>query len=89
MDFSSGFSSSLQVIAALVIFIAGYLALILGAIMFMVVAELISERASVSQAYAVKSALAESCTLSASRSQQRGAKVAAVAATHISTLENG
>ena len=66
MDFSSGFSSSLQVIAALVIFVAGYLALILGAIMLVVFAELISDRAGVSQAYAVKSALTESCTLSAS-----------------------
>ena len=57
MTFPTAFSSSLQVFAAFAVFIAGYLALVICAILCLVIAELYSDRANVVQAYAVKSSL--------------------------------
>jgi hypothetical protein len=55
MTFFTASSSYLQSIAALLIFVAGYLAIILCAILGMIIAGLISGHASVIQAYAVRS----------------------------------
>jgi len=55
MTFFTAISSYLQLIAALLIFVASYLAIVLCATMFIAIAELISDRRSVMQAYAVRS----------------------------------
>lgn len=54
MNSGATFDATLQVIAALLIFVAGYLALVLCAIACLVAAELISEHASVVRAYGVR-----------------------------------
>jgi len=59
MNFPAAINSSVQVFAAFAIFIAGYLALVIGAIVFLVIAELYSDRARFVQAYATKSSSLE------------------------------
>jgi hypothetical protein len=54
MNFDAALTSSVQVFAALLMFIAGYLALIVGAIMCAMIAELFL-KGSIAQAYAVRS----------------------------------
>ena len=44
MTFPTGLTAMLQAIGALLVFVAGYLALVLSTIICLVVAELISER---------------------------------------------
>jgi hypothetical protein len=45
MTFPTAFTAMLQAIGALLVFVAGYLALVLSTIICLVIAELISERA--------------------------------------------
>jgi hypothetical protein len=59
MNFPAAVSSSIQVFAAFAIFVAGYLALVIAAIVFLVIAELYSDRARFVQAYATKSSSLE------------------------------
>jgi|SRR5579864_314100 len=54
MTFPTAFNAMLQAIGALLLFVAGYLALILFTIICLVVAELISERAGPVRAYGVR-----------------------------------
>jgi hypothetical protein len=54
MNIPIGVSAMLQVIAALLIFIASYLALVLCTIACLAVAELFSERAAIVQQYGAK-----------------------------------
>ena len=51
MTIAAEFNVTLQVIASLLIFVAGFLALVLCTIMSLVIAELISERAGFVRAY--------------------------------------
>jgi hypothetical protein len=55
MTFADTFNAMLQGIAALLIFVAFYLALVLSAIIGLAIAELISERANLVRAYGVRS----------------------------------
>jgi hypothetical protein len=55
MTFPTAFNAMLQTIGSLLVFIAGYLALVLFTIICLVMAELISDRASVVRAYGVRS----------------------------------
>lgn len=54
MNSATTFFAALQVIGAMLIFVASYLALVLCGILFLVAAELISERASLVREYGVK-----------------------------------
>jgi hypothetical protein len=65
MSFPAAIGSSLQVFAAFAIFIAGYLALVIGAIVVLVIAELYSDRARFVQAYATKSSSLDCSGMSA------------------------
>ena len=65
---AAAFYSSLQVIAALLIFVAVYLALVLCTIVSLVAAELISEHASLVRDYKAKPASLETEFLKAERS---------------------
>ena len=64
MTFPDTLNATLQVIAALLIFVAGYLALVLSAIVGLVMAELISERANLVRAYGVRSVSLDTRVLS-------------------------
>jgi hypothetical protein len=65
MSFPAAVGSSIQVFAAFAIFIAGYLALVIGAIIFLVIAELYSDRARFIEAYATKSSSLDCSGMSA------------------------
>lgn len=54
MNIPTGVSAMLQVVAALLIFVASYLALVVCAIACLAVAELFSKRADVAQQYGAK-----------------------------------
>jgi len=64
MNSVATFNATLQVIAALLIFVAAYLALVLCTIACLVAAELISEHASVVRDYGVRSVSLDARVLS-------------------------
>jgi hypothetical protein len=64
MTFPDAFNATVQVTAALLIFVASYLALVLSTIIGLVIAELISERANVVRAYGVRSVSLDTRALS-------------------------
>jgi hypothetical protein len=64
MTFLAPFNAMLQVIAAFLIFVACYLALLLSAIIGLVIAELISESANLVRAYGARSVSLDTRVLS-------------------------
>jgi hypothetical protein len=63
MTFPNTINVMLQGIAALLIYVAGYLALVLFTIISLVIAELISERANLARAYELRSVSLDSRNL--------------------------
>ena len=67
MNIPTGVGAMLQVVAALLIFVASYLALVVCAIACLAVCELFSKRADVVQQYGANSTPVSAATISSSR----------------------
>ena len=78
MNSAAPFNATLQVIATLLTFIAGYLALVLGTIVCLVAAELISEHASVVRAYGVRPVSLNAPLANGSKDATRGSTLALI-----------